>query len=210
MLARLLAPSAYRAMPWKNGQGTTREILIERPTPATSSDERDALGFLWRLSLAEVAVASPFSLFPGCDRTILLLQGEGMVLDSGEHGRHVLDRRFVPHAFSGDWQTDCTLLGGPCRDLNLMVDRRRACASVQLLALRPQAQALVARGDVALLFALSGTAGVELGAPYSEYGVPPEHTLVLTGLAPGGDALRVRAEDTGAVALYITLTRVPG
>ena len=210
MLARLLAPSAYRAMPWKNGQGTTHEILIERPAPACGSDERDGAGFLWRLSIAEVAVASPFSLFSGCDRTILLLQGEGMVLDSGEHGRHVLDRRFVPYAFSGDWQTGCTLLGGPCRDLNLMVDRRRARASVQPLALRPQAQPLVAQGDVALLFALSGTADVELDAPHPGYAVPPEHTLVLTGLGPGGAALRVRAEGEGAAALYVTLTRASG
>lgn len=192
-------------MPWKNGQGTTHEILIER-----GGDERDGPGFLWRLSLAEVAVASPFSLFPGCDRTILLLQGDGMILDSGEHGRHVLDRRFMPYAFSGDWQTGCTLLGGPCRDLNLMVDRRRARASVQVLELPAQEQQLIAAGDVALVFALSGTVRVEFGAPRAARDVPPEHTLVLSGLSPDAEALRVRAAGDRAVALFGMLARTAG
>ena len=202
MHARLLAPSMYRSMLWKNGQGITREILVER-----TGDEREPPGFLWRLSMAEVAVSSPFSLFPGCDRTILLVQGDGMVLDSGEHGRRVLDQRFVPHAFSGDWQTSCTLLGGPCRDLNLMVDRKRACASVQVLALGSQAQQSTAAGHCVLLVALAGTTCVKTDVPETVHDVPKEHTLVLTELKAGGTAVRVRAAEGGAVALFVTLAQ---
>ena len=48
MHARLLKPSDYRAMPWKNGGGITTELLIE-PEGATLES-----GFQWRLSMADV------------------------------------------------------------------------------------------------------------------------------------------------------------
>lgn len=117
-------------MPWKNGQGTTHEIAL-----CTDPDDGPSGTFVWRLSIAAVDLASPFSRFPHIDRTILLLSGAGMVLDSGPHGRHVLAQPFAPYAFAGDWTTDCTLIDGPCRDFNVMVDRRRATACVTVLPL---------------------------------------------------------------------------
>jgi len=60
----------YRAMAWKNGQGMTREIARE---PGDGD-------FLWRLSIAEVAASGDFSLFPGYDRTITLIEGAGHMM----------------------------------------------------------------------------------------------------------------------------------
>jgi environmental stress-induced protein Ves len=56
-----------KAVPWKNGLGVTREIAVE-PVGASMDD------FLWRVSIADVDTASPFSTFPGIDRTIVLLE----------------------------------------------------------------------------------------------------------------------------------------
>jgi uncharacterized protein len=123
---RHLPAAGYRPMPWKNGQGITHEIARE---PA------DADKFLWRLSIADVAASSPFSPFPGYDRTITLITGEGIRLEFDGAPAKVLDQRLVSFGFSGDWPCRCRLLGGPVRDLNLMVDRERARAATELLRL---------------------------------------------------------------------------
>jgi hypothetical protein len=56
------------ARPWKNGLGRTRELAVAPPGAGMD-------GFLWRVSVAEVDSAAPFSAFPGIDRTIVLLEG---------------------------------------------------------------------------------------------------------------------------------------
>jgi environmental stress-induced protein Ves len=137
----LLRAGSYRAMAWKNGQGITREIDRE---PAEGAGAGDS--FLWRLSIAEVAASGPFSLFAGYDRTITLIEGAGMVLDFDEAPARRLDRRFEPFGFSGDWHCRSTLLAGPVRDFNLMVDRARAHATTEVLRGTGSWQRSVAEG----------------------------------------------------------------
>lgn len=115
----------YRAMAWKNGQGMTREIARE-------PGEGD---FLWRLSIAEVAASGDFSLFPGYDRTITLIEGAGMHLAFEEAPEKAILQHFEPFDFSGDWHCRCSLIAGPVRDFNLMVDRRRARGKTEVLRL---------------------------------------------------------------------------
>ncbi|HSY89352.1 MAG TPA: HutD family protein [Verrucomicrobiae bacterium] len=115
----------YRAMAWKNGQGMTREIARE-------PGEGD---FLWRLSIAEVATSGDFSLFPGYDRTITLIEGAGMRLAFEAAPEKAILRRFEPFDFSGDWHCHCSLAAGPVRDFNLMVDRERARGKTEALRL---------------------------------------------------------------------------
>ncbi|CAN5923463.1 hypothetical protein BH11MYX4_BH11MYX4_45960 [soil metagenome] len=126
---RRLVPAEYRRMPWRNGGGTTTEILVE-----PGSGER----FVHRVSVADVASDGPFSRFEGYDRHIMLLSGDGMTLDCGSHGVIDLRAPFVPRAFSGDWDVHGALVAGPVRDFNLIVDRARASSSleVRLLELR--------------------------------------------------------------------------
>ena len=121
-----LPASGYRVMPWKNGQGITREIARE---PATSED------FIWRLSIAEVAASGDFSLFPGYDRTITLIEGAGMRLVFEEAPEKRIERRFEPFDFRGDWLCHCKLIAGPVRDFNLMVDRKRAWGKTKAVRL---------------------------------------------------------------------------
>jgi environmental stress-induced protein Ves len=124
-----IGPQDFRSMPWKNGQGVTHEIARE---PALAEN------FLWRLSLAEVAASGDFSLFPGYDRTIALIAGDGMALDFEEAPAKRLDRPLEPFDFRGEWHCRSRLLSGPCRDLNLMVDRSRAVGMAERLALKTE------------------------------------------------------------------------
>ena len=67
---RILRAGNYRRMKWKNGGGETTEIALF-PENAGLND------FDWRISMARVESAGPFSLFPGVDRTLSILEGEG-------------------------------------------------------------------------------------------------------------------------------------
>lgn len=124
-----LTPREARRMPWKNGGGITLELAVE-PRGATLDT-----GFAWRLSSAEVATSGPFSAFPGIERTLLLLAGDGFRLDFGGRGAVVLDQPLKPVRFSGDWPARADLLGGPCVDFNLMADPTRCRAWLEPLRL---------------------------------------------------------------------------
>jgi len=123
-----LTPADYRRMPWKNGLGTTTEILADPPGALTRGER-----FLWRVSLADVTANGPFSAFPGYDRTILVAEGAGMALDFDTAPPALVAERFVPLDFKGEWTTSCRLLNGPIRDFNVMVDRARATARIRIL-----------------------------------------------------------------------------
>lgn len=172
---RLLSPTDYRTMPWKNGLGITREIAVLR-----SAEDQASGRFAWRLSMADVTASAPFSPFPGCDRVIVLLSGDGMLLQSDEGGSHRLDQPLLPYAFSGDVSTDCRLLGGACRDFNVMVDRARAQAAVHVVTLSSQTQTVAAAGSTLALFVASGRVHVheDSGAGPPGITIPAGHTLL--------------------------------
>ena len=112
--------------PWKNGMGTTREIA-RFPVDAGSDD------FLWRVSVAEVNSAAPFSEFPGIDRHMALLDGDGFSMTLDGERTHALVHPFVPFAFAGEARVDVAMAGGATRDFNLMVRRALAHGEVQTL-----------------------------------------------------------------------------
>jgi environmental stress-induced protein Ves len=161
MPTRIISPAQHRLMPWRNGGGRTAEIAAE---PADTP-----CGFRWRLSLAEVEADGPFSTFPGCCRTIMLLSGRGMELTIAAPGdgaaasaRTVrLDRPHEPFDFDGEAATSCTLIAGPVRDLNVIADR-----SLQIdhrVAALDDADAMLEPAPVWLFHVLRGTAVVDIG-----------------------------------------------
>lgn len=108
-------------MPWKNGLGTTREIAAAPPGASLDT-------FAWRISVADVAASGPFSVFPGCDRVIVQLEGPPMTLTHEGRGAVVLGL-LEPHAFAGELATRCDL-AAPTRDFNVMLRRGWASADV--------------------------------------------------------------------------------
>jgi environmental stress-induced protein Ves len=95
---------------WRNGGGTTRELLAWPRVDA------------WRLrvSVADVDGDGPFSSFPAVERWFAVLAGNGVELDVAGTA-HRLTTRDAPLRFSGELPTTCRLLDGPTRDLNLML-----------------------------------------------------------------------------------------
>jgi environmental stress-induced protein Ves len=119
--ATLLPAEEYRRERWKNGLGWTREVFRSPPGPA----EWD-----WRVSIAEVDKGGPFSVFPGVDRELVLLSGEGMRLDFEDGESVELRPPHGRHGFAGERMLGAELFNGPTQDFNLMWRRERVQATL--------------------------------------------------------------------------------
>jgi len=114
----LAKPTDRHWKPWKNGGGDTMDVAVF-PDTAGFDD------FDWRVSIARVAEAGPFSIFPGVDRTLAILHGAGVVLTIGGAAPVVVTTASEPRSFSGDLPTAAELIDGPVMDLNVMTRRGR-------------------------------------------------------------------------------------
>ncbi|MFS8114383.1 HutD family protein [Rhizobium jaguaris] len=121
---RILRASDYKRMPWKNGGGETVEIAV-------SPDGAGLAEFDWRVSMATVATDGPFSVFPGIDRTLSILDGEGMTLFIEGREPERLTQESDPLPFPADAPTSATLIKGTITDLNVMTQRGRFTHSVR-------------------------------------------------------------------------------
>ncbi len=123
-----LPAAGHRAVPWKNGLGTSYTIA-DFPRGA-GFDTVD-----WQVSATRIGADCPFSDLPGLDRLFTVIGGAGAELTSvDEHGKASV-RRVDPasgaFAFRGDWRTACRLLDGPVQVFNVMTRRGRYAARVE-------------------------------------------------------------------------------
>ncbi|UCI24396.1 HutD family protein [Mesorhizobium sp. B2-8-5] len=145
---RILRAADYRVMPWKNGGGTTTEIAVS-PAGAGLDD------FDWRVSMARVETSGPFSSFAGIDRTLSVLEGEGIILDIAGQPPAQLTAASAPLAFPGDVPTGAALIGGPITDLNVMTRRGRMAHKVECRPLASEIR-IAPRADTTLVLAVGG------------------------------------------------------
>lgn len=126
MPCTLLDPATTIAMPWKNGGGTTLQLAIS-PKGASLED------FAWRISSAQVAVDGAFSSFPGADRSLAVLAGNGLRLQREDGRVETLHSDGAIAVFGGEETISAQLLDGPITDLNLMTRRGLWTHRVQVL-----------------------------------------------------------------------------
>ena len=112
---RIIRLADQRPMPWKNGGGTTYEVAV---FPADAPLD----GFAWRVSMAQVESDGPFSRFDGIDRSLAIMQGNGLRL-LVDGAKVELGAQSCPLAFPGDIPVSATLIEGPIMDLNAMTRR---------------------------------------------------------------------------------------
>lgn len=138
MTMQLLRAAQQRRMAWKNGGGETTEIAVWPPGAGLDH-------FEWRISMAHVTRDGPFSVFAGVERTLTVLEGDGLRLAIGDAAPVDLHVGDAPLSFPADVPTTATLLGGAVTDLNVMSRRgvwRHRVEALQLaagmsLAVRP-------------------------------------------------------------------------
>jgi environmental stress-induced protein Ves len=192
MKVRLFPANDYRRERWKNGLGWTREILRQPP---------DAEVWHWRVSIAEVDKDGAFSAFPGCDRELVLLAGEGMRLlfDDGE--TVVLNPPHDRHRFAGERALRAELLNGPTHDFNAIW--RRDAVHTQVLH-RPLVGAMVFFAEPAVrwfIYLLKGQANFK-DQPLPLHLQQGDSALIEPGesgsrviLDGGGEVLLVKFQD---------------
>jgi uncharacterized protein len=147
MTAEVLRAADRPAAPWRNGGGITREVAREPAGPEGSD-------FDWRISIAEVSAAGPFSAYDGVRRTIALIEGAALTLIvDGE--RHELGL-YQPLTFDGAGVTSCELPAGPTRDLNVMTTHGRADAAIEIRRLTTAEPSPVEGADPLVLIVLAG------------------------------------------------------
>ncbi|SAK67930.1 hypothetical protein AWB75_03296 [Caballeronia catudaia] len=139
------------ASPWKNGGGVTREVAA---FPEGASMD----AFAWRVSVADVAQAGPFSRFPGVDRTLVLLDGAGMILDESAQ-THALMQPLDIARFAGESAIDARLVDGATRDFNLMVRRDAARGALDVWR---AGEARRVEADTALFYCAQGSMRVRV------------------------------------------------
>ncbi|WP_214472805.1 HutD family protein [Mesorhizobium sp. dw_380] len=184
---RVLRAADYRVMPWKNGGGTTTEIAVS-PDGAGLDD------FDWRVSMARVESSGPFSNFAGIDRTLSVLEGEGIVLDIAGQPEARLTPASQPFSFPADMPTSAALIAGPIADLNVMTRRGRMLHSVERLALSQPVE-IATRAGSTLILCHGGKADFPDAGPVR---LGPLDTLLL-----GPDAPVLRVEPAPNATLFV-------
>ncbi|MRW87337.1 HutD family protein [Pseudoduganella sp. FT26W] len=146
-MTQLIQYANLRSAPWKNGGGCTTEIAVS-PAGATFDE------FAWRVSLATISQDGPFSSFPGIDRSLALVDGDGVLLDFGDE-RFVLSPSEPLIEFAGEDAVHATVTGQHTTDFNVMTRRGLCRHRLELLAVTGK-EALKRRSGTTLLFLADG------------------------------------------------------
>jgi uncharacterized protein len=182
----VLRAAQRTAVPWKNGGGITREVAV---SPAGS-----ALGdFDWRVSIAEISIAGPFSLFPGVERRMAVLEGRLSLYIDGQ-AAVTLSRDSSAVSFPGDVPVFAEPLGAPATDLNVMT-RRGRCSATLVRSTQRESSLPTPCGGTRLLIARSD---LTVRSEELEIGLAPLDALLMEQGAP---SVRARGCDAAAFDL---------
>lgn len=192
--SRVIPANEYRRERWRNGLGWTREIGTQ---PA--GDE-----WLWRLSIAEIEQDAVFSVFPGVERELVLLRGNGLRLCFGDGETRALAPPHERTRFAGERAVTGELVDGPTQDYNLMW--RRDAFDAQLWH-RPLVGPMVVFAEAGTTWAVHLLTGQARFADDS--GLPDLAAGDSAILQAGESRLRHVLEGAGE-ALLIKLQPVPG
>ncbi len=186
MRVESLPPDSQPVQRWRNGAGSTREIVRVGPEE----------NFLWRASIARVDASGPFSAFPKHRRWSCLLDGGPLHLLFPEGRLLALEPRMRAHAYAGDPPPIAALQGDFAILFNVMANLEGV--DVQLLP-RPLVGSMVlfdqAQTDW-LIFLISGEATLRIGE--QRHWLGEQHALLLHGAGNGGRAI---LEGGGEVVL---------
>lgn len=189
--SRVIPAATYHRERWRNGLGWTREIL-------RLPEQGD---WQLRLSIAEIEQDAAFSAFPGVERELVLLEGEGLRLRFADGRCETLLPPYQRLRFAGEDALTGELVDGLTRDFNLMW--RRADLHAELLH-RPLVGSMLFFSEPQAAWAihlLAGQAGFEDAAllplqagDTAWLGAGERRRFTLTG---GGELLAIRVTPAG-------------
>ena len=149
----ILSPETFKTIPCKNGLGHTTELAIN------SGGNLD--NFNWRLSIASVVNDGDFSNFSGYQRNLVLIEGEGLILDHRNGDIDELTNLLDIAHFDGGSKTHGSLVNGGIKDFNIMTNENSFTAEVNCYV--KQHSAHIALLTNKLIFAYSQTNEMNIG-----------------------------------------------
>ena len=166
-----------KAQPWRNGGGVTRTIDSGDASAAesgtTPAGPAPDAAWDWRVSIAEVSKAGAFSVFPGMERVLTVIEGELLLL-SVDGAEHPLEK-YRPFRFSGDADSAGALPTGNIRNLNVITRSGVFKGYTSIIELSKTRAHPVFEGQLGVL--LQGQATVSPGTAGSETGGAGDGTV---------------------------------
>lgn len=185
-MARLIAFADLIPAPWKNGGGSTTELVVFPPGAGFED-------FTWRVSLASIAASGPFSRFEGVDRSLALVEGEKLALTvDGE--KLTLEPADAPLRFTGEAQV-AARVDGVTTDFNVMTRRGRCRHALRRVDLSSAAPMVIERRGASTLIFLAGGTSASIVSGALSFNLKCFDALLLDE----GDARRWRIHGDGAL-----------
>lgn len=194
---RIIRANDQRAMPWKNGGGVTYEIAAFPEGAGLDS-------FEWRVSIARVEGDGPFSAFPGIDRSLAIVDGDGITLSVAGQSDMTVRHGMQPASFAADAATTGHLVGGPIHDLNVMT-RRSSWAHRMSLHVWDGgnfADHKLHQADVRMVVVRDGS--LTLALPQGDTTLAPRDTIIFSG-----QDFELASARPGMAYFFIDLWRHP-
>lgn len=192
----LFSPENYKTIPWKNGLGHTTEIAISEG--GTLDD------FDWRLSIASVVNDGNFSNFAGYQRNLVLIEGEGLILDHGNGDIDKLTSLLDIARFDGGSTTHGALVNGEIKDFNIMTNQLTFSPNVNCYI--KQQTVTTQLTENSLLFAYSLTDNMTVVTPQDEgCNVAVGHLIKLSAMSEKRQDDQLTVKVTGKNMIIVQL-----
>jgi len=198
-MIKIIKPSQFKVIPWKNGQGETTELAIN-----TTGDFDH---FDWRLSIATVASDGFFSDFSGYDRNLVLIEGNGISLKHDDKQVDVLKNRLDIASFSGSCKTYGNLVNGVIKDFNIMTNNTKFSANVHCYDESKKVVIRLTSTSQCFAYSLTDDIAVEISTKENTL-VPVRHLLKLSIQDMELASEELLVEITGNNMIIIELERV--
>ncbi len=197
-----------RSEPWRNGGGVTRE-LASHPKAASAQDG----AWDWRVSIADLTKAGDFSVFPGMERVLTVVDGELLLLtvDGAEHPLE----KYRPFRFPGDAAAHGALPTGDIRNLNVITRSGSFKGFTSIIELSKKRAHPVFEGQIGVLLqgqatVTPGPAGADEGADGGAAAAPAEaEALNRYDAVVGSDTRSPEVLGRGFLAV-VSIDRVAG
>jgi len=167
-LLQVIAPQQFKTIPWKNGLGETTELAI--------NDGGSLDNFDWRLSIASVVNDGVFSDFSGYQRNLVLISGQGIILEHDDKISDNLVNLLDVASFDGSCKTYGKLSAGAIKDFNIITNKQTILPQVSCHVEAQTVEIHLAKFN--LYFAYSLTKELSIKINEQEKAIAPQGHLV--------------------------------
>jgi len=153
-LLQVIAPQQFKTIPWKNGLGETTELAI--------NDGGDLDNFDWRLSIASVINDGIFSDFSGYQRNLVLIAGQGLMLEHDNKSSDNLANLLDIASFDGACKTLGKLSAGAIKDFNIITNKKKILPQVSCYISAQEVMVNLAKSSLYFAYSLTGEIKVKI------------------------------------------------